>query len=330
MPEMKRILVTGATGKVGSRFIERLLGDKAFESFTVRALCHNRRLAERERLEVIQGSISDLETVSAALEGVSHVLHLATCKETPQEIMDVAVKGLFWLLETCRVSPTFRQFILIGGDAAVGHFVYPHALPVTEQQKHSAYPGCYALSKVLEESMLEQYYWQYDLNGCCLRAPWIMEKDDFKYQLSFGEDVFGGPRWLELVDTEQAAEYARTQTIPIMLDPQGKPVKRNFVHVDDLVSAILLALDHPKARQQTFNICMDEPVDYGEVARYLSESRGLTSVDIHTLYHSTWLDNTKAKFLLSWRPEIDLKKMIDLAWDYQRARDNPRVIWYPG
>ncbi|HEY3313293.1 MAG TPA: NAD(P)-dependent oxidoreductase [Anaerolineales bacterium] len=330
MPEVKRILVTGATGKVGSTFIEHLLEDKRFEAFKVRALCHNRRLAERERLEVMQGSISELETVSAALDGVSHVLHLATCKETPQEIMDVAVKGLFWLLECCRVSPSFQQFILIGGDAAVGHFVYPHALPVTEQQKHSAYPGCYALSKVLEESMLEQYYRQYDLNGCCLRAPWIMEKDDFKYQLSFGEDVFGGPRWLELVGSEKAAEYARTQTIPIMLDPQGKPVKRNFVHVDDLVSAILLTLDHPKARQQTFNICMDEPVDYGEVARYLSESRGLPSVGVSTPYHSTWLDNTKAKFLLGWRPEVDLKKMIDLAWDYERAKDNPRVVWYPG
>jgi hypothetical protein len=47
--------------------------------------------------------------------------------------------------------------------------------------------------------MLEQYYIQYGLNGCCLRAPWIMEKDDFKYSLSFGEDVFGGPRWRELV-----------------------------------------------------------------------------------------------------------------------------------
>jgi UDP-glucose 4-epimerase len=39
-------------------------------------------------------------------------------------------------------------------------------------------------------------------------------------------------------------------------------VQRNFVHVSDLVAAILLALDHPKAHQQTFNICMDEPVDY--------------------------------------------------------------------
>ena len=62
----------------------------------------------------------------------------------------------------------------------MGHFFYPHPIPVTETQKHSAYPGCYALSKVLEEVMLEQYYIQYDLNGCCLRAPWIMEKDDFR------------------------------------------------------------------------------------------------------------------------------------------------------
>ena len=330
MQAEKRILVTGATGKVGHTFIERLLADPDYAAFSVRALCHNRLLEPTSRLEVIQGSISNQATVEAALKGVTHVLHLATCKETPQEIMDVAVKGLFWLLETCRVSPTFQQFILIGGDAAVGHFVYPHPLPVTEQQKHSAYPGCYALSKVLEESMLEQYYVQYGLNGCCLRAPWIMEKDDFKYQLSFGEDVFGGPRWIDLVGPQQAAEYARTQTIPVMLDPQGQPVRRNFVHVDDLVSAILCALDHPKARQQTFNICMDEPVDYGELASYLQSSRGLPSVKIPTSFHSTWLDNTKAKFLLGWRPQVDLKRMIDLAWDYPRAQHDARVIWYPG
>jgi UDP-glucose 4-epimerase len=244
--------------------------------------------------------------------------------------MDVAVKGLFWLLETCRLSPTFQQFILIGGDAGVGHFVYPHPMPVTETQKHSAYPGCYALSKVLEEVMLEQYYLQYNLNGCCLRAPWIMEKDDFKYQLSFGEDVFGGPRWRDLVSTQQADEYVRTQTIPCMLDPNGQPVKRNFVHLDDLVDAILLALDHPRARQQTFNLCMDEPVDYGQVSAYLASSRSLPSVEIKTPYYSTWLDNTKAKFLLGWRPEYNLKKMIDAAWEYKRAEDDPRFVWYPG
>jgi nucleoside-diphosphate-sugar epimerase len=330
MTETKRILVTGATGKVGQAFIRRFLSDPRFESFKVRALLHKRKLPEQERLETLHGSIRDMETVNAAMDGVTHVLHLATVKETPTEIMDVAIKGMFWLLEACRTHPTFQQFILIGGDAAVGHFVYPHPIPVTETQKHTAYPGCYALSKVLEEVMLEQYYIQYDLNGCNLRAPWIMEKDDFKYQLSFGEDVFGGPRWRDLVGHEKADEYVKTQTIPIMIGADGKPVKRNFVHVEDLVSAILCAIDAPAARQQTFNICMDEPVNYGEVGKYLAQTRGLPTVEIQTPYYSTWLDNTKAKFLLDWRPEYDLKKMIDSAWDYQRAPDDPRIIWYPG
>jgi nucleoside-diphosphate-sugar epimerase len=201
---------------------------------------------------------------------------------------------------------------------------------VTETQRHRAYPGCYALSKVLEEVMLEQYYAQYGLDGCCLRAPWIMEQDDFKAQLSFSADVFGGPRWRDLVGAAQADDYVRRGAVPVMLDPDGVPVKRNFVHVEDLVGAILLALDEPKARQQTFNICMDEPVDYGTLAAYLAQTRGLPSVGVKTPFRSTWLDNAKAKFLLGWRPQYDLARMTDAAFDHRRAPDDPRQVWYPG
>jgi UDP-glucose 4-epimerase len=327
---MKHILVTGAAGKVGSNFISRVFQSDDSRDVAIRALCHNRLLEPRDRLEIVQGNISDRGGVRKAMTGITHVLHCATCKETPDEVMDVTVKGLFWLLEECRTSPTFQQVILIGGDAALGHFFYPHSAPLTEQQKHSAYPGCYALSKVLEEVMLEQYYIQYDLFGCCLRAPWIMEKDDFKYTLSFGPDAFGGPRWRDLVGAERADEYIRTGAVPLMLDPEGKPIKRNFVHVSDLVEAIVLALDHPNAHHQTFNICMDEPIDYQEVADYLRERRGVPSVEIKTPYHSTWLDNAKAKFLLGWRPRYDLKRLIEEAWSYQRSDGDQRRIWYPG
>jgi nucleoside-diphosphate-sugar epimerase len=328
--QVKRILVTGATGKVGTHFIRRFLTDPRFDGAIVRGLCHQRTLPAGPRLEVVRGSIAERAFVADAMRDVSHVLHLATCKETPDDIMDVAVKGLFWLLEECRASQAFRQFILIGGDAGMGHFFYPHPIPVTETQKHSAYPGCYALSKVLEEVMLEQYAIQYDLNVCCLRAPWIMEKDDFKYQLSFGPDVFGGPRWRDLVGAEQADAFVMSNTVPVMLDPDGEPVQRNFVHVDDLADAILAALDHPRAKQQTFNICMDEPVNYRTLAEHLHATRGHPSVDIRTPNRSTWLDNAKAKFLLGWRPKYDLKRLTDEAFDYQRAADDPRKIWYPG
>lgn len=324
------ILVTGATGKVGRRFIAELLDNPGFSRARVRALCHNRLYEASDRVEVIRGSIADRNVVAAALDGVTHVVHLATCKETPDDVMDVTVKGLFWLLEEFRSSATARQFILIGGDAGIGHFFYRHDGPITESVRHQAYPGSYALSKVLEEVMLEQYGIQYGLNGCCLRAPWIMEKDDFKYSLSFGDDVFGGPDWKTLVPEADARRYAETGTVPLLRDADGNPLKRNFVHVDDLVSAILAALDNPRAERQLFNICMDRPVDYGEVAAYLARTRNLDSVDIPSGFHSNWMDNSKAKYLLDWRPRYDLEMLIDSAWRYERLKEDPRIVWYPG
>ena len=282
------ILVTGATGKVGRSLIARLTDDPRFSKARIRALCHNRLLDESDRIEVVRGSVCDRQVAAQALSGVTHVVHLATCKETPDDVMDVTVKGLFWLLEEFRTSQSARQFILIGGDAGVGHFYYRHDGPITEETPHMAYPGSYALSKVLEEVMLEQFGIQYDTNGCCLRAPWIMEKDDFKYTLSFGDDVFGGPDWKTLVPESDANRYAGDGTVPLLLDADGRPLKRNFVHVDDLVAAILATIDNPRAKRQLFNICMDRPVDYGEVAAYLARTRGLTSVDIPSRFHSNW------------------------------------------
>ena len=326
-----RILVTGATGKVGQACISEILQSSNFDNASIVAFCHNRTLNPHDRIKVIKGSIADQKTVTEALEGITHVIHLATCKETPEAVMDVTVKGLFWLLEECRKSSTFEHFILVGGDASMGHFFYDHPVPVTETQRHTAYPGCYALSKVLEEVMLEQYQIQYNFPGTCLRTPWIMEKDDFKFSLSFGKDVFGGPVWRDLIDENEANQYHKDGTIPLMLDSKDIPIKRNFVHVDDLVAAILCTILNPvPAKGQTFNICMDEPVDYEQVSKYLKKTRNIESVPVNTKYCSTWLDNTKAKFLLDWSPKVSLYELIDRSWNYSRNEEDVRKIWYPG
>ncbi len=309
----KKILVTGATGKVGRAFINAFLGDPK-QKGNIRALCHKHSLTPNNRLEVIHGSISDKATVQKAMKDITHVVHLATTKEDPETIIDVAIKGLFWLLESCRKAKGFKRFILIGGDASVGHYFYPCKNPINEQQAHAAYPGCYALSKVLEETMLQQYFVQYNLDGTCLRAPWIMQGEDIKRHLTFGKQVFGVPEWHKMVKTQTALEYQKENIIPIMLDANGNPMKRNMVHLNDLIAAICISLDHIEAKQQTFHIAMDEPFDYGKAAYYLLKTCKLKSVKIETKYHSTWLDNSKAKFLLGWRPEYGLEQMIDEAW----------------
>ncbi|MEO5807224.1 NAD(P)-dependent oxidoreductase [Devosia sp.] len=324
------VLVTGATGKVGQTLLDRILSDNKWAKARIRALCHNRGLPPHDRVETVKGSISDRDTVNAAMAGVTHVIHMATVKEDPQQAMDVSVKGMFWLLEAFRTSATAEQFMLIGGDCVVGHIISEYDAPVTEESPRKPYPGVYALSKVIEEVMLEQYYIQYGINGCCLRAPWIMEKDDFKHVLSFGDDQFGGPPWDGLISAEQQAQYHADSKVPLLIDAKSETLKRNFVHVTDLVEAMLAALGNPKARQHLFNIAMNRPVDYGAVAQHLEQSHGLASARIQTPFHSNWLDNTKARLLLEWEPKYDLQRLVSEAFAYQRAANDPRKIWYAG
>ena len=324
------VLVTGATGKVGQVFLERLLADPRRAGARIRAVCHNRTLPPHERVETITGSISDADTVSRAMSGITHVVHMATVKEDPLQAMDVSVKGMFWLLEAFRKNPAARQFMLVSGDCTVGHCFVPYDGPVTERSERRPYPGVYALSKVLEEVMLEQYYTQYDINGCCLRAPWIMEKDDFRHALSFGPDQFGGPDWDTLLSPHDRQRHHAEGKVPVLLDGGGSFLKRNFIHVTDLVEAMLLALDNPRAHQQLFNVAMNKPLDYGAVAAHLGRTHSLAGVRIETPFHSNWLDNSKARQMLDWEPKYDAIRLVDAAFAYQRAADDPRKVWYVG
>lgn len=323
-------LVTGATGKVGQAFLTRFLDEPRWAHARVRILCHNRMLPATERMEVVSGSISDPAIAERAVEGATHVFHMATVKESPAEAMDVSVKGMFHLLEAFRRSPTARQFVLIGGDCTVGHIFQPYDDPITETSPRRPYPGVYALSKVLEETILESYFAQYDIDGVILRAPWIMEKDDFRCALSFDDDQFGGPPWATLISPAERRMYAQNRNVPILVDVTGAPLRRNFVHVSDLVSAMLAVIDNPAARQQLFNIAMTRPVDYAEAATYLEATRGMRGVRIATGFHSNLLDNAKARLRLGWEPVYNLEKLIDEAFDYQRAPDDVRRVWYAG
>lgn len=325
-----RFLVTGASGKVGQAFIARVLADPKLADTQIVALCHNRTLPPQPRIEVVRGSIAEPATLKRALDGATHVFHLATVKEDPALVMDVSIKGLFLLLEEARLSKTLHQVVLVGGDAAVGHCFVEYKEPVTEGSPRQAYPGVYALSKVIEEVMIEQYCHQYGMNGTILRAPWIMEKDDFRYALSFGPDQFGGPSWDDLISPADRARYAAKNLVPLLLGINNKPLRRNFIHVSDLTEAMVKAVNNDAARGQLFNISMTDAVDYGEVAAILLETRGLRSVEIKSGFYSNTLSNTKARAALNWRPQFDVKALIEAAFTYQRAADDPRKIWYVG
>jgi UDP-glucose 4-epimerase len=325
-----RILLTGATGKLGQTLLPALQKLVATWQAEIVALCNRRTLQGASDIRIVHGTLADPGVVRQAMAGVTHVIHMAAVKETPELAFDVALKGMYLLLEEARANPEFSQFILIGGDCSVGHMFQNYHAPITEASPRRAYPGVYALTKVLEEVMLEQAQHQYGLNGCILRAPWIMEKDDFRFAMRFGSDQFGGPAWSDLLPAETLAALNPDQHVPLMRDHTGAALKRNFIHVSDLVNAILAALDNPAAHQRLFNISMDEPVDYARVAKISARLQGLIPVEVPTPFYSNWLDNSAARQALGWRPAIGLEAMIEASWSYTRAPEDPRKIWYPG
>jgi len=325
-----QLLVTGVTGKVGHAFLTRFLNEPKWADAKIVALCNNRTIPETDRVKVIRGSMADPEVIAAAMAGTTHVLHMAAVKEDPIHAVDVAVKGMYLLIEAFRTNRDGKQFMLIGGDCSVGHCFVRYDGPVTETSPRRGYPGVYALTKIIEEVILEQGGIQYGMNWTTLRAPWIMEKDDFKYALTFGEDQFGGPNWDELITPAQRKEYRDSNAVPVIIDADGNTLRRNFVHLDDLVEAIIAALDNPAANQQLFNISMTEPVDYAVVGEHLEKTRGMRQVRINSPYISNLLDNAKARLVLGWTPKVGTRQLCDLAFGYERAPGDVRKIWYPG
>jgi nucleoside-diphosphate-sugar epimerase len=325
-----KLLVTGAAGKVGQAFLPAFLSEQRFSGWEVVALCNNRLIDAGERVSVVHGSMADHEVVARVFDGVTHVVHLAAVKESPNLAIDVALKGLYLMLERFRTLEDGRQFLLLSGDCVVGHIFQDYSAPIIETSPRRAYPGSYALTKVLEEVMLEQYAIQYGINMTTLRAPWIMEKDDFRYALRLDDGQFGGPAWETLVDDVTLQRVRRGGYYPVMKDARGGFLKRNFVHVDDLVQAILLSLDNPEAYGELFNISMNEPVDYGELESLLRTNEQLEGFDVPTPFYSNWLDNTKARKVLGWKPSVDLKELVERAWKYRRGEGDPRIVWYPG
>ncbi|MFZ1662682.1 MAG: NAD(P)-dependent oxidoreductase, partial [Paracoccaceae bacterium] len=122
----------------------------------------------------------------------------------------------------------------------------------------------------------------------------------------------------------------RTSAFPVLQDSNGVAIKRNFIHVSDLVAAICAALTAPAARQRLYNVSMDKPVDYNEVASILAELYGLPAIPLRSSFHSTWLSNARARFELDWQPAYDTRRLITESWAYTRAPEDTRRVWYPG
>lgn len=308
---MTTVAIFGAGGKIGRHALAVL----ARRSFAVRALVH-RTPVTGAHVVSIPGTITDPAAVEQTVRGADIVVHLATTKEDPATFFEVSLHGTFHVLEACR-RHAVRQFLLFGGDAALGIWFYPQPIPLDENHPLTAYQGYYAFSKVMEETMAGQYAVQYGLPVTVLRSSWVFEHDDLLNHFSLLKNVNPaepGHGFGAVGDDVLALVRSGQERIPILTGARGTPLRRHIVHVDDVMQAFDRMLDNPSALGQTFNIAGPAPFDYRVAAEYLSERLHVPTIELPCPnYHPFEINITRARSLLGYAPENDFLRMADRA-----------------
>lgn len=314
------VAVFGASGKIG-RHALRLLAQRGC---AVRALVHRTPV---DSAHCVQGDIADPRAVEEVVRGSDIVLQLATTKEDAATFFDVSVRGTFNILEACRQQSGVKQFVLLGGDAALGIWFYPQPIPIDENHPRAAYPGYYAFSKVIEETMAEQYAIQYGVPVTVLRSSWVFEGDDLLNHFSLLQNVNPaepGHGFGEVTHEVLELARAKQERIPILLDANERPLRRHIVHIDDVVQALDRMLGNPSAFGQAFNIAGPSAFDYRVAANYLSAKLGVPTVEIPCpRYHSFEINITRARTVLGYTPDNDFFRMADRAIEARSQLKKP-------
>ena len=307
-----RILVTGATGFIGSRLLERLAEQGGHDLFSLQRYVTGRYvLGADHRVKTIFCDLRDSFAVRSAMREVQPevVFHLAAVSpvsysyDHPIEVLDTNLNGTVNLAESClREIPHFKQFLFASTSETYGNSEGPRSED-TPQFPNSPY----SVSKQAAEKYILYMYDAYKFPGTVLR-PF---------------NTYGRRDNTHFMVERILVQMLRGDTVKL-----GDPTpERDLIYVEDHVDAYLSCLNHPKALGQTFNFGTGEKITVGAVAEKLAALTGFKGeilwntipkrpLDIQILYG----DSTKAKTVLGWNPKYSLDEGLRLTMEFWKKK----------
>ena len=322
MLKIKTVMVTGASGKLGAPLCEALVA----EGYHVNA-ADLRLPVGVEGVEEAQLDIADSQAMESLVARSDAVIHLASCKEDREAVIKVSAQGTFNLLDAAMRTKRPQRVILASGDAVNGIYFNRQPVPIREDMPMVAYPGYYPLSKALEETMFQEFFWQAGVPTVCLRMSWIQAEDDILTHLTVAGDQFGVPVWSELMNDRQRADFSGGRDATVALrHPDGTPMRRHIVAVEDCVQAYLLALRTEGIEGETFMVAMNDPFDYVEAAGYAAKKLDIETLDlVDPVGRDFCIDVAKSRYVLGYRPKYDIFNLIDKAVEFRRSGSKRRA-----
>ncbi len=227
-----KIFVTGITGYLGSKLAFSLVKEGHILHALVRDL-NSESLPKHENIIPFEGDLQNLERIKRSMKGCSIVLHLAgftniRCKKI-DPFYEVNVKGTSNVLKAAKELQV-KRFIYTSSVSVFGASL-PGTKITEDQPRMSSYNNDYELTKVMAEKLVKDYN-QQGLPGVILNISRIY-----------------GPG-LECYSNGINKLFDIILKNKFLLVPSKIEAIANYVYIDDVVTAIKLAMIHSKGGEQ--------------------------------------------------------------------------------
>ena len=293
--------VTGGAGFIGSHLVKKLV-ERGNEVIVI----DNLNTGKKQNIEKISKKIdffevdirdfSAIEDILKNIDGVFHEAALASVQDsfrTPDEFFDVNVNGtenIFKIAKKLGIKVVYASSSSVYGN--------PVSIPIKENDDKNPF-NPYAKTKLEDDKLAEKY-----------------AKNGLKVI---------GLRYFNVFGPRQSKEYAGViklfleriqQSLSPLINGDGLQV-RDFVYVDDVVNANILAMESD-IDGEFFNIGTNSAISVLDLANIIIKFSGLKLKPIHRSavpgdVKATQADITKAKMMLKWKPTTSLKDWLKSA-----------------
>ena len=318
---MQRVLITGGAGTIGGAVVRRLLRDPSYE---VR-VSDQREAPQwmREGCEVHRGDLRVLDEARKAVDGCTHVIHLAAIvggianfHKLPLTLTEV--NGALY-------NAVVRAAVEVQG---LERFVYVSSSMVFEQA--TEYPTT------------EEHIWTCPVP----RSAYGFSKLQGEVHVRAADDEFGLPWTIcrpfnaygpgELPEDEPGIAHMVPDVIrKVLALPTGSPLPifgdgtqtRTITHIDDIADGIVTAMSSPSALREDFNISAAEEMTVAQIARVIWAACGRDPSELRFEHLPTfevdvvrrWPSVDKARDLLGWESQIAVEDGVAATVEWLRG-----------
>lgn len=319
-----KILVTGGAGYIGSVVTEKIL-QKNHSVFIFDNLSTGNKKLINKKAVFIKGDLLNGDEIRRVFQknDIDAVFHFAAFSQAGESVKNPQKYYINNVIGTLNLLNAMRDFnvrkIIFSGSAAI--FGQPKKIPIDEcAEKNPTNP--YGASKLVIEDILDQYDESFGIKFVSLRyfnAAGAVEK--------FGEIHDPETHLIPLI--LKAAKLKKTVEIfGTDYDTLDGSCVRDYIHVDDLAEAHLLALQFlvKRKKSEKFNLGSEKGFSVIEI---IDKCKKITKIDIKTKNSGRRLgdpailvaSSKKIKSILGWKRKKNIDDMIRDAWNWERKQN---------